>query len=173
MLLEDSRQAKVAVPPFTFATFDKPIFETDEKGELTTKPTYAVQTLRMQFQAPPQVGDYNFRAWTVCDSWLGCDAVTQTVMQIQEPKAEDAIEEEEDMSEPEEGKCNRSPAPLKGRRRISNSYTDSLAGQMAAMKGQKVKKSRVRADSIDDESSSDEDADSDSDTDTDTDTDEE
>jgi hypothetical protein len=34
------KQGKMAVPPFTFTTFDKPIF--DESG----KPTFNVQTLK-------------------------------------------------------------------------------------------------------------------------------
>ena len=103
VFLADTRQAKVAVPPFTFATFDKPMFKTNEKGEVLTEPTFAVQTLRMQFQAPPQVGDYHFTAWTVCDSYIGCDGVAEVMMKIEEPKEGEIIEEDE-VSEPEEGK---------------------------------------------------------------------
>jgi len=54
VFLTDSKQGKMAVPPFTFTTFDKPIY--DESG----KPTFNVQTLKAQFQAPPQAGQYTF-----------------------------------------------------------------------------------------------------------------
>lgn len=171
VFLADTRQAKVAVPPFTFATFDQPIFEKDEPGELTTRPTFKVQTLRMQFQAPPQVGDYNFTCWNVCDSYIGCDCATEVLMRIEDPsKAEDVVEEEE-VSEPEEGKWS-SLSILRANMQDANFRVDSLAGQMAAMKGTKVKKSKVRdaleADD-DDESSSEEEDESETDTDTDSD----
>jgi len=54
VFLTDSKQGKMAVPPFTFTTFDKPIY--DQSG----KPTFNVQTLKAQFQAPPQAGQYTF-----------------------------------------------------------------------------------------------------------------
>ena len=173
VFLADTRQSKVAVPPFTFATFDKPIFKKNEKGEFTTEPTYAVQTLRMQFQAPPQVGEYHFTAWTVCDSYIGCDCATPVIMRIEDTSQAEQVVEEEDVSEPEEGMSSR--YSRRNLVRNANLQTDSLAGQMAAMKGAAVKKSPVRTqdeDDDDDESSSDEDE-SESDTDTDTDTDEE
>ncbi|GAM87449.1 hypothetical protein ANO11243_054740 [Dothideomycetidae sp. 11243] len=154
LFLTDVRQGKIAVPPFTFQTFDKPILTADGK------PTYEVQTLKMQFQAPPNAGLYRFQMHLMCDSYVGFDDKRDVAMQIEdESKAEEADEEDE-ISEPEE---------------------DSLAGQMAALKGQaptgKPKRKLARKDeadsSDDDESGTDEDVDSASDTDTDTDTDEE
>ena len=184
VFLADTRQAKVAVPPFTFATFNNPIFKMNENGEVQPEPTFAVQTLRMQFQAPPQVGDYHFTCWTVCDSYIGCDAATDVVMKIEEPKAEDVVEEE-DVSEPEEGEYTYFQARKRRERRRMSDHTngghngdsntndataDSLAGQMAAMKGGAVKKSKVREVlEDDDESSSEEEEETDTDTDTDTD----
>ena len=169
VFLADTRQAKVAVPPFTFATFDQPIFEKDERGLLTDRPTYKMQTLRMQFQAPPQVGDYQFTCWTVCDSYIGCDFATDVVMRIEEAsKAEDVLEEEE-VSEPEEGEF---PCWHLCVSEFANGVVlDSLAGQMAAMKGGNVKKSKVRAEEDEDDESSSEEEESETDTDTDTDSD--
>jgi len=44
VFLTDSKQGKIAVPPFTFTTFDKLIF--DEAG----KPTFNMQTMKAQFK---------------------------------------------------------------------------------------------------------------------------
>lgn len=102
IFLADSKQGKIAVPPFTFTTFQKPLF--DESG----KPTYNVQTLRMQFQAPPQVGDFHFVMHMVCDSYLGLDSKQDVTLHIEDPAKAAALAEEDDISEPEEGKSWRS-----------------------------------------------------------------
>jgi translocation protein SEC63 len=62
VFLSDAKQGKIVVPPFTFSTFEKPLF--DSKGD----PTYAVQTLKAQFGAPPQEGNYSFTMNLICDS---------------------------------------------------------------------------------------------------------
>jgi translocation protein SEC63 len=97
IFLADAKQGKMAVPPFTFTTFDKPIF--DEAG----KPTFNVQTLKMQFQAPPQVGDFTFVLNMLCDSYLGLDYSTQITLHIEDPAKAAALEEDDDISEPDEG----------------------------------------------------------------------
>ncbi|KAH7044560.1 Sec63 Brl domain-containing protein [Macrophomina phaseolina] len=148
VFLSDTRQGKVAVPPFTFTKFDKPLF--DEQGN----PTYNVQTLKMQFGAPPQPGQYKFTMNLVCDSYVGMDTKMDVVLNIDHPSKAAEIEEEEDISEPEE---------------------DTIAGQMAAMKGGETKKPKARK--VEESSGSDTEGDEDlsdtSETDTDTDTDEE
>ncbi|KAL4809178.1 Sec63 Brl domain-containing protein [Aspergillus unguis] len=148
IFLADSKQGKIAVPPFIFTTFEKPLF--DESG----KPTYNVQTLRMQFQAPPQVGDFHFVMHIVCDSYLGLDSKQDITLHIDDPAKAAALEEEDDISEPDE---------------------DSIAGQMQALKtGQapKPKKSKKPADeSSDEESNTEGDEDDTSDTNTETDVD--
>lgn len=96
--LADPKQGKIAVPPFNFKTFDKPIY--DEDG----KPTYNVQTLRMQFQAPPQVGDFTFALHMISDSYLGFDTKKEITLHIDDPAKAVALEEEDDISEPDEGK---------------------------------------------------------------------
>ncbi|KAK8211439.1 secretory subunit [Zalaria obscura] len=152
LFLADARQGKIAVPPFTFTTFDKPIL--DEAG----KPTFNVQTLKMQFQAPPQPGEYKFQMHLVCDSYVGFDDKREVVMVIEEPSKAEEVESDDEISEPEE---------------------DTIAGQMAALKGNqpaKPKRRPARVEELSDSGSDTEEEDEeegDSDTDTDTDTDEE
>jgi translocation protein SEC63 len=98
IFLADAKQGKMAVPPFTFTTFDKPIL--DEAG----KPTFNVQTLKMQFQAPPQVGDFTFVMHMVCDSYLGLDTKMEITLHIDDPAKAATVDEEDEISEPDEGK---------------------------------------------------------------------
>ncbi|PWY90142.1 hypothetical protein BO70DRAFT_393327 [Aspergillus heteromorphus CBS 117.55] len=145
IFLSDAKQGKMAVPPFTFTTFDKPLFDADGK------PTFNIQTLKMQFQAPPQVGDFTFVLHLLCDSYLGLDTKMEITLHIDDPAKAAALEEEDDISEPDE---------------------DSIAGQMQALKtGQPPKKAKkpTAADSSDDESDTDGDAGDTSDTNTETD----
>ncbi|KAI9369594.1 Sec63 Brl domain-containing protein [Aspergillus egyptiacus] len=147
IFLADSKLGKIAVPPFKFTTFDKPLF--DESGN----PTYNVQTLKMQFQAPPQVGDFPFTMHMVCDSYLGLDAKCDITLHIDDPAKAAALEEEDDISEPDE---------------------DSIAGQMQALKtGQPPKKKAKKPadDSSDEESDTEGDEGDTSDTNTETDVD--
>jgi translocation protein SEC63 len=107
VFLTDSKQGKMAVPPFTFVAFDKPIF--DESG----KPTFNMQTLKAQFQAPPQAGHYTFVMHLICDSYVGFDTKMEVTLVVDESTKAAEIEAEDDISEPDE---------------------DSLAGQMNALK---------------------------------------
>ncbi len=97
VFLADSKQGKVAVPPFTFSTFDKPLFNEDGS------PTCNIQTLKMQFQAPLQAGNYLFTMHLVCDSYVGMDSTKDVVMVIEEMSRAEEIEDDEEISEPEEG----------------------------------------------------------------------
>lgn len=97
IFLADARQGKIAVPPFTFTTFNKPIF--DENG----KPTFNMQTLKMQFQAPPAVGDFTFVLHIICDGYLGFDTKMEITLHVDDP-AKAAALEEDDISEPDEGR---------------------------------------------------------------------
>ncbi|KAL8838988.1 MAG: hypothetical protein Q9170_001918 [Blastenia crenularia] len=154
VFLADSKLGKMAVPPFTFTTFNKPLF--DEKSG---KPTYNMQTFKCQFQAPPQVGKYPFVMHLVCDSYVGMDSKMDVVLEVEDASRGVEIVEEDEISEPDE---------------------DSIAGQMSALKSgglsggsQPRRKKRVHeVESSDDESDTEGDAGSDtSETDTDTDTD--
>ncbi|KAL8647753.1 MAG: hypothetical protein Q9226_006300 [Calogaya cf. arnoldii] len=149
VFLADSKLGKMAVPPFTFTTFNKPLF--DDAG----KPTFNMQTFKMQFQAPPQIGKYMFTMHLVCDSYVGMDSKTDVVLEVEDSAKAVEIVQEDEISEPEE---------------------DSIAGQMSALKtgGQQPrrKKQVQEVASSDDESDTEGDAGSDtSDTNTDTDTD--
>ena len=97
VFLADSKQGKIAVPPFTFSTFDQPLF--DDKGN----PSYKMQTLKMQFQAPPQVGRYTFVMHLVCDSYVGMDTKMEVTLVVEAMAKAEEIEQEDEISEPDEG----------------------------------------------------------------------
>ena len=117
-----------------------------------------IRTYSVQFQAPPQAGLYTFQAMLKSDSFLGSDASRMVKLKVEDAAVLEQHDQEDEISEPEE---------------------DSLAGQMALMKGQKVKPSRRDDDEeeeSDDESATDDDAqnnddDDDSDSDSDSDSD--
>ncbi|KAF2010951.1 DnaJ-domain-containing protein [Aaosphaeria arxii CBS 175.79] len=147
IFLADSKQGKVAVPPFSFSTFDKPIL--DDAGKLT----YNVQTLKMQFGAPPQPGTYTFVMYMVCDSYLGMDTKMEVTLVVEDASKAEEVDEDDEISEPDE---------------------DTIAGQMRALKsgevpGSKPKKRRTDNDDSSDGSDTEGDVESESETDTDTD----
>lgn len=152
VFLADSKLGKVAVPPFTFSTFNKPLL--DDAG----KPTFNMQTFKMQFQAPPQAGKYSFVMHLICDSYIGMDSKRDVLLNVEDSAKAMEMNDEDEISEPEE---------------------DSLAGQMNALKAgglagapPKRSKKQISADSSDDESDTEGEAGSDtSETNTDTDTD--
>lgn len=96
--LSDSKQGKMAVPPFTFGQFDQPIF--DKQG----KPTFAMQTLKAQFAAPPQAGHYTFVLHVICDSYVGFDTRMDVTLVVEDASKAADMTAEDDISEPEEGK---------------------------------------------------------------------
>lgn len=146
IFLADSKQGKIAVPPFSFSTFDKPIL--DESG----KPTFNVQTLKMQFGAPPQAGSYTFVMQMVCDSYIGTDTKLEVTLTVEDASKAEEVEEEDEISEPDE---------------------DTIAGQMASMKSGGAPKPKKQRLQNDDSSGSDTEGDVESESETDTDTDEE
>ena len=90
---------------------------------------------KMQFQAPQNVGLFTWKVFVVSDTFVGDEAVRDITLKIEDPSvlAADDVNEDE-ISDPEE---------------------DSLAGQMAIMRGGSVKK-HADNDESDDESSTDE-----------------
>ncbi|KAH7162294.1 Sec63 Brl domain-containing protein [Dactylonectria estremocensis] len=139
--LSDSKQGKMAVPPFAFTKFDQPIV--DDKGN----PTFNMQTLKAQFAAPPQAGHYTFVLHVVCDAYVGFDTKMEVTLVVEEASKAAAMQAEDDISEPEE---------------------DTLAGQMQALKGGQTAKPRRSQDDSDDESGTEEEEDDTSATNTDT-----
>jgi translocation protein SEC63 len=177
LFLSEPKGQKLAVPPSAtpITTFTKPIF--NEQGE----PTFNMQTFKMQFGAPPQVGTYAFMMHLVCDSYVGFDYQQEITMTVADPAKAEEIDDEDEISEPEEGAHQTNRLPSLGD--STDQCLDTLAGQMAALKGGSTspttpkKPRRPRAPIEEDDSGSDtegdEDAETESETDTDTDTDEE
>ena len=97
IFLSDARAGKIAVPPFTFTAFDKPIL--DSEG----KPTFNVQTLKCQFAAPPSVGTFNFSMHVICDSYVGMDSKLPITLDVRDVSEANEVESEEEISEPDEG----------------------------------------------------------------------
>ncbi|CAK7215614.1 secretory subunit [Sporothrix bragantina] len=145
VFLTDSKQGKMVVPPFTFTAFDRPLFEEDGKT-----PTFNMQTLKAQFMAPGQAGQYTFVMHVMCDSYVGFDTKTEVTLVVKDASEAADMADEDEISEPDE---------------------DSIAGIMNAAKGAPVKKAPRAQDSDDDddESNTEEEADDTSDTNTDTD----
>jgi translocation protein SEC63 len=146
VFLADSKQGRIAVPPFTFSTFDKAIL--DESGN----PTYNVQTLKMQFGAPPQAGSYTFVMHMICDSYIGMDTKMEVTLVVEDASKAEEVEEEGEISEPDE---------------------DTIAGQMRALKDGTPAPKKKRTDDDSSGSDTEGDVESESETDTDTDSDDE
>ena len=102
VFLSDSKVAKMAVQPFTFTTFDKPLF--DEQGNAT----FNMQTLKMQFGAPPQAGQYTFVMHLICDSYVGIDTKMEVTLNVEEMAKAMEMQDDDEISEPEEGKSSDS-----------------------------------------------------------------
>ena len=165
IFLADEKQGKMIVPPQPITRWEK---STDN---------FAVQTFKLQFQAPPQPGEYTFVMHCVSDSYLGVDKKQNVTLVISDPSKVEQIKEDEEISEPEEGMCCPPIGIVIKPLLMYLLELDSLAGQMNAMRGGPVKKSKKRS-SDDDDSSEESDTDGEevddqSETDTDTDTDEE
>ena len=100
IFLADSRQGKIAVPPFRFSTFDKPAFNEDGT------PTFEVVTMKMQFQAPPQAGEFKFTMHIICDSYVGFDYKQDISLIIDDASKAQEVDSDDDISEPDEGMYN-------------------------------------------------------------------
>jgi translocation protein SEC63 len=98
LFLGDSKMGRIAVPPFAYSTFDKLVVKSD--GE----PTYNVQTLKMQFGAPPTPGNYTFVMHLINDSYLGFDIKMPITLTVEDPSKAENIEDDGEISEPDEGK---------------------------------------------------------------------
>ncbi|KAF7317954.1 J domain-containing protein [Mycena kentingensis (nom. inval.)] len=137
IVLADDKSNRVVVPPIKVT--DVPFRRT---GDATDFRAY-----KIQFQAPNTTGLLTWRIYVVSDSFVGEEAHTDIIMKIDDVSALNADEQgqEDEISDPEE---------------------DTIAGQMAMMRGGNVKKIAEDEES-DDESSTDDDQESDSDSDSD------
>ena len=94
--LVDLRLGKLVVPPHAITSFDR------------SPDDFAVVTAKMQFQAPPQAGEYGFTMMCLSDSYVGLDIQQSVTLVVSDPSKVSRIEDVDDISEPEEG---MSPPP--------------------------------------------------------------
>ena len=96
------------------------------------------RSYKIQFQAPQNVGLFTWKVFVVSDTFVGDEAARDVLLKIDDPAvlASDDANAEDEISDPEE---------------------DSLAGQMALMRGGAVKKSGAGEEESDEESSTDDD----------------
>ncbi|KAJ2913503.1 hypothetical protein MD484_g6889, partial [Candolleomyces efflorescens] len=106
------------------------------------------RTYKIQFQGPPSTGVFTWKLFVVSDTFVAEEASKDLTLTIEHPPAVDQEPSEDEISEPDE---------------------DSLAGQMAAMRGGPVKKRRDEE--SDEESGTDDDEESDDDSSSDSDSD--
>ena len=137
VFLAESRSGRIAVPPFTFTSFDKPIFD-----KTTGKPTFEVVTLKCQFQAPPQVHAFPFTMHLICDSYVGFDSKVDVLLDVRDVSEAVQVESEDEISEPDEGMS--STLRIAGQSACTNHLIDSLAGQLRAMQTGEAPRPRRR-----------------------------
>jgi translocation protein SEC63 len=167
VFLTDSKQGKMAVPPFTFTQFDKPIF--DEDGH----PTFNMQTLKAQFAAPPQAGVYTFVMQLICDSYVGFDTKMEVTLHVEEASKAAEMDADDSISEPDEGEFGKRCHSSRPEDNALTFTLDSIAGQMNALKGGSAPgttkpKRKPKEEESDDESGTEEEEDDTSETNTDT-----
>ncbi|TEB29020.1 translocation protein sec63 [Coprinellus micaceus] len=140
IVLGDAKQNKIVVPPIRIT--DVPYADADaEDGR-------DYRTYKIQFQGPPSTGVFTWKVYVVSDTYVAEDPSRDVTLKIEDPPALDNEPSEDEISEPDE---------------------DTLAGQMAAMRGDKVKTHDESDES--DESGTDEDEEGDSDSSSDSDSD--
>lgn len=81
----------------------------------------SLRVAKLQFEAPPSPGEWNFNIIVVNDSYLGSLNYVTEKLVVEPASALPEEEEDDDISDPDE---------------------DSIAGQMALMKGRKIKKAK-------------------------------
>lgn len=124
-MLADVKSNKVVVPPFKIA--DIPVADPARGLDY--------RSYKLQFQAPQTVGLFTWKVFVVSDTFVGEEAARDVVLKIDDPSVLASEEPaDDDISDPEE---------------------DSLAGQMALMRGGSVKKLADGEGESDDESDTD------------------
>ncbi|KAG6813182.1 hypothetical protein H0H92_013302 [Tricholoma furcatifolium] len=127
IVLGDEKTNRIVVPPMKIT--DIPLAQPNHERDY--------RSYKIQFQAPQSVGVFTWKVQVISDSFVQEDASRDITLKIEDPSTLPA----EDLSEDE----------------ISDPEEDSIAGQMAAMRGGPVKKKT--ADESDEESSTDDDED--------------
>lgn len=126
LVLADDKSNRIVVPPMKIS--DVPASSPGKERDY--------RSYKLQFQAPPNVGLFTWKVYLVSDTLVGEESCQGISLKIDDISALNADEQtaEDEISDPEE---------------------DSLAGQMAAMRGGAVKRT-VALEESDDESSTDE-----------------
>ncbi|KAG1811249.1 Sec63 Brl domain-containing protein [Suillus subaureus] len=126
LVLADDKSNRIVVPPMKIS--DVPASSPGKERDY--------RSYKLQFQAPPNVGLFTWKVYLVSDTLVGEESCQDISLKIDDISALNAEEQtaEDEISDPEE---------------------DSLAGQMAAMRGGAVKRT-VAPEESEDESSSDE-----------------
>ncbi|THU97929.1 hypothetical protein K435DRAFT_661913 [Dendrothele bispora CBS 962.96] len=144
LVIADEKLGKVVVPPLKITGV--PFSDPAKRGERYSRD---YRSYKLQFQAPQGPGMYTWKMYLVSDTFVGEEVGRNMTLKVDDLSALNADEQgaEDEISDPEE---------------------DSLAGQMAAMRGGSVKKVGEDQES-DEESSTDDDQDSDDSSDSDSD----
>lgn len=121
-MLTDAKTGRIIVQPGRFTNI--PVVQTPKFKNVA-------KSLNLQFQAPPQPGVYTFRAVVCSEVQPGWGFQAARTMRLVVEKGAAKEKEEDDISEPEE---------------------DTLAGQMAQLRGQSVKKEESESESESEES---------------------
>ncbi|KAH8118300.1 Sec63 Brl domain-containing protein [Phellopilus nigrolimitatus] len=134
VLIADGKLNRIVMPPMRIT--DVPLSDPSKERNF--------RAFKVQFQAPQGVGIYTWKIHVVSDTFVGEEIERDMILKVDDVSQLSAEEQgvDDDISEPEE---------------------DSLAGQMAMMKGGSVKRSPVHDDESDDESGTDDDQESSSD----------
>ncbi|KAI1788927.1 translocation protein sec63 [Ganoderma leucocontextum] len=134
IVLADVKSNKVVVPPMKIT--DVPVANPQRGTDY--------RSYKIQFQAPQNVGLFTWKVVVINDTFVGDEASRDVVLKIDDPAVLDADDanDDDDISDPEE---------------------DSLAGQMALMRGGSVKMLPGEEEDDDDESSTDDDEEEESD----------
>ncbi|KAJ3745376.1 Sec63 Brl domain-containing protein [Lentinula detonsa] len=135
LILADDKSSRVVVPPMKINNVP---FSDPSAGDRNYR------TYKMQFQAPQNPGVYTWKIYLVSDTYVGEEVSKNMTLKIDDVSALNADEQpsEDEISDPDE---------------------DTLAGQMTAMRGGKVKKGDIRDEASDDGSSTDVDEESEED----------
>ncbi|KAI6003519.1 translocation protein sec63 [Pisolithus orientalis] len=136
LILADDKSNRIVVPPLKI--MDVPLSDPSKERNY--------RCYKLQFQAPPNVGLFTWKVYFVSDTFIGGESCRDIVLKIDDVSALNAEEQhlEDEISDPEE---------------------DTLAGQMAAMRGGPVKKVPVAEEDSDDSLTDDGDEDDSSDSD--------
>ncbi|EJD01240.1 uncharacterized protein FOMMEDRAFT_126005 [Fomitiporia mediterranea MF3/22] len=124
VLVTEPKLNRVVMPPMRIT--DLPLSDPTKERNF--------RTYKLQFQAPPNVAVYSWKIHLVSDTFVGEEVIRDIILKVDDVSQLSSDERgvEDEISDPEE---------------------DSLAGQMALMKGANVRKSPVHGESDDDDES--------------------